>query len=360
MGNQLIIEDKTSSKNNRIWVIRAGREAVFYRHFKSHKLVAIGHTQDLPLEVSDGQISDKSKEAILNAYHSRLNSKEHNKSTISTQLGQVRRFLYEVKIGDTVMTISEYGVLVGRIASECKFDKQPLATHDVKKLCEYPLRYDVVWGQEQSRQYIPYIVERSFRNTGTIFSITGADKLKALQHWLNPIHTFKGEVRCTVNIQSQKELSNRQLTKLSNLFDKLEILTDYLEQQENYSAVSYDFFESYLENNIDNFEFRLTTQHDFMSPGFQFFQLPGNQKRRMIFAAVFATLFNSQVMAVEGQAIPEGMAKAVEQLVDGIREREGATEVIKALEADVLKKVQPRNMSSLSFPVPSPSKESML
>jgi predicted Mrr-cat superfamily restriction endonuclease len=360
MENTLIVEDKTSSKNNRIWVVRAGRGSVYYRHFKSHKLVAIGHTQHLPLNISEGIINDISKENIITKYHTWLNSREQSKSTISNQVGQVRRFLNQVQIGDTVMTISDYGVLVGRIASECKFDSAPLTTHDVDDICEYPLRYDVVWGNEQPRKYIPYIVEQSFKNTGTIFTISGADKLKAIHHWLNPIHISNGEVRCTVNIQSKKELSNRQLTKLSILFDKLEVLTDYLEQQDNYSDVSFDIFESHLNKNIDKFDFKLTTQHDFMSPGFQFFQLPGDSKRRAIFAVVFATLFNCQVQAVEGKYLPEGLTEAVAVLVDGISKKEDASDVIESLKADVLNKVQPKALNELSFPEPSPSKESML
>jgi hypothetical protein len=360
MDNTLTVEDKTSSQHNKIWVVRAGRESIYYRHFKSHNLVAIGHTQNLPFKINDGEVSDKSKKEIITKYHSWLNSREQSKSTISTQVGQVRRFLNEVKIGDTVMTISDYGVLVGRITSECKFVSEPLATHDVDELCEYPLRYDVIWGKEQSRKYIPYIVETSFRNTGTIFTISGADKLKAIHHWLNPIHVSNGEIRCTVNIQSKKELSNRQLTKLSNLFDKLEILTDYLDKKDSYADISFDVFEYHLKHSIDNFDFKLTTQHDFMSPGFQFFQLSGSPNRRVIFAVVFATLFNCQVHAVEGQDLPDGLVAAVELLVNDISKKESASDVIKSLKADVLKGVQPQNESELSFPEPSPSKESML
>ncbi|EHR5764368.1 TPA: hypothetical protein NKT21_005081 [Vibrio parahaemolyticus] len=356
MSNVIVSSEPISTDKN-FWVIRAGKDAVYYDHFRKNNVVAIGHTEGLDVGDIEGELSPEDTAAILALYQTNLAAKREAKSVISRQVGQVRQFLTRVKEGDTVLTITESKVLAGKVTSNCYYDETELKIYpdDESKGCYFPLRINVEWGKAQAREYIPYIIDKSFRNTGTIFSLSDEDKVKALNHWLHPIHFVENEVRCSVNIKSRKKLSNRELSSLSTVFDQLELLANFIAEFENPEDATAEGFVQYLNDNSSNYGYKLTAQHAFMSPGHQFIQLKGTKAQITAFALAFACLFNSHIVFAEQDANNASLSEKVIELAQVIK-TEQVRQSVKSLKAEMQKQI----FQDSEFEEPVPSEDAML
>ncbi|WP_345874979.1 hypothetical protein [Shewanella algae] len=338
------VEKISKDNTSKIWIVRSGRDSAFYRNFKVNNLIAIGHIQEFDIQVPEGPISKESKEYILETYNSKLLSSENSSRQVSSKYGQVDRFINNIKTGDTVITVSSNAISVGIITSECYFNETSIEVlgDDKQDDCYFNLRYDVIWGKEQPRSTIPYSVELSLRNNGTVFSISDEEKIKYLSHWINPIHVYESEVRCSVNITLTTEISNRQLTKLSILLDKLEVLSNYIDDNFESEKIDFDGFVSYFNENELTFDYKLTAQHDFMSPGFQFLQLSGSQRKRMIFAILFSIIFSMSITEVEGNEVPDKLVLQANSILEQLDKKDKFTVTISDLHAKILENVAPK------------------
>jgi predicted Mrr-cat superfamily restriction endonuclease len=344
-----------SSKS--FWVVRAGKDADFYQHFRRNNVIAIGHTLDLDVGNIKGELSNDDKSEILRLYKANLTRKSDNKAYVSRQVGQVRQFIELIKVGDTILTITENRVLAGLITSKCYYDETSIELNESNndEDCFYPLRYSVEWGKTQAREYIPYIIDKSFRNSGTVFRLSDDDKIKALNHWLNPIHFLEGEVRCSVNIRSENMLSNRKLTNLSSVYDQLEMLASYFDSLNDLSDANIISFNDYIQLHKKDFEYQLTAQHAFMSPGHQFIQLKGSNIKNTAFALAFAFIFNSQIVFAEEEVGDNILREKVIELAQVIKTPEAELS-IRDLKAGMPKQV----IQDVEFDIPEPSDDAML
>ncbi|EPN7876901.1 hypothetical protein M2G66_09160 [Vibrio vulnificus] len=356
MSNVIVSSEPISADEN-FWVIRSGKDAVYYNHFRKNNVIAIGHTEGLDVGEIEGELSNDNIDTILALYHTSLHQKGEAKSVISRQVGQVRQFLTLVKVGDTVLTITDSKVLAGRVISKCYYDETELKVNpdDEADGCFFPLRINVEWGKAQARDYIPYIIDKSFRNTGTIFSLSEEDKVKALNHWLHPIHFIEDEVRCSINIKSQEKLSNRELSSLSSVYDQLELLASYIASFDDPTEASVEGFEEFLQERSLTYGYQLTAQHAFMSPGHQFIQLKGTKAQITAFALAFACLFNSNVVFAEAEANNAALTEKVIELAQVIK-TERVTQSIDSLQAEMQKQI----VQDIEFEEPVPSEDAML
>lgn len=295
------IVDRSKQTSGRIWVIRSGDDAKYYRHLRSKKLTAIGHVDSSYITaLPSGPLDEKSSKQILDKYATVLKEKDKSKSYIATQVNQVRRFLFEVSIGDTVLTVDKKNVLVGFVESDPFLSREGVVLEsslDNKgDVCEFPIRRKMVWGNAVSKDSLPYNVERSFRNTSTIFEISDPDKVKSLNHWLYPVHISENEMRCSLLIKQKEEIPNRELTNLSAYFDQLEAYARFIASKvkDGDIELSTDELERFLSGYN---EYTLTTQHAFMSEGLQYVQFKGDRIEKMVFGALFSLLFASSSLA---------------------------------------------------------------
>ncbi|QJY35193.1 hypothetical protein HOO69_00620 [Vibrio europaeus] len=355
--SDVIVSSEPISADKRFWVIRSGKDAVYYNHFRKNNLIAIGHTEGIDVGDIEGELSEQDIDTILALYQTSLNEKGEAKSVISRQVGQVRQFLTLVKEGDTVLTITESKVLAGVVTSKCYYDETELKVYpdDEANGCYFPLRINVEWGKAQAREYIPYIIDKSFRNTGTIFSLSEEDKIKAVNHWLHPIHFVDDEVRCSINIKSHQKLSNRELSNLSNVYDQLELLASFIASYDNLENATVEQFSSFLAQQSTAYDYQLTAQHAFMSPGHQFIQLKGTKAQTKAFALAFACLFNSNIVFAEDEANNEALTEKVIELAQAIKTEQVANSVA-SLQAEMQKQI----VQDTEFEEPIPSQDAML
>ncbi len=80
----------------KLWMVRAGRRAAYLAHFLSEELVAIGGGRGGPVgpNDSDEDLRRRFEEA----------SPEDKPGTRASWVAQVKRFVREVEVGDTVVT----------------------------------------------------------------------------------------------------------------------------------------------------------------------------------------------------------------------------------------------------------------
>lgn len=361
--SEIIVSSKPIPTTKRVWVIRSGKNAAYYQHFRKNGIVAIGHTSDINVGNIYGELSSDDKSKILGLYKTSLIEKGEESALVSRQTSQVNQFLNLVNEGDTVLTITDSVVLAGIVKSRCFYDKTGLkSSANDDNVCYFPLRIRVEWGHTHARQHIPYVIDRSFRNTGTIFSISDEEKINVINHWLQPIHFVENEVRCSISIKSHDALSNRALSNLSHVYDELELLANFLSSSNDLSRLSKDDFINFISNNSSEFEYQLTAQHAFMSPGFQFIQLRGDKAVLKVFAICICLLFNNQVVfAEENENNPELTNKAME-LVQVIK-TEKINDSINSLDAEMQKqayKIIETDGIDILFEKPTPSTDAML
>ena len=355
--SSVIVSSEPISENRRFWVIRPGRDALYYNHFRKNNLVAIGHTEGLDVGHIEGELSNSDIDKILILYRNKMIKGDEKRPVISRQVGQVRQFLTQVKEGDIVLTLTDSKVLAGRVTSKCYYDETELKISplDTTDGCFFPLRIKVEWGKAQPRDNIPYVIDKSLRNTGTIFGISEEDQVKVLNHWMHPIHFVDNEVRCSINIKSREKLSNRELSSLSSVYDQLELLAGFIANFDNPQDATVEDFRIYLADNNLTYRYQLTAQHAFMSPGHQFIQLSGSHAKITAFALAFSCLFNSTLVFAEDEANDKVLTEKVIELARVIK-TEQVTHSIRSLEAEMQKQI----VEEAEFEEPVPSDDAML
>ncbi|MCD9512125.1 hypothetical protein [Photobacterium phosphoreum] len=325
-----MVQFETVSSTTNYWFIRAGNNGgKFFQHFKDNGVVALGHADDVGLDYEDDhQFSDAEKEIIIGSTRNFLSNLGESPSQISNKSNQLNRFLMTMKPNDIVITINDNSMMAGRVLSEAYFSSIGLDLHTLRDdtsniTCEYLLRCNVDWGHSKYRGLIPLELEKAFRFTGSIMQFTAHDQIKALNHWLFPIHFVENEVCCTLRISSQDNLSNNQLTKLSSFLDELELISAYVENSiDNVEDVNINNLLSFINLHKEHYNYALKAQHLFMSPGHQFIQLPGSLIRKYIYGGLLAALLSPEAVAFEG--LPQNLqllsSPEVQLLVQEYRE----------------------------------------
>lgn len=302
----------------RYWVIRSGHGGEYVQHFRKYNVTAIGHVDKYIPLLSLGdkdrdqqgryQLSEEQCEAIV-AMHAEAAGKDvsNSKGAVSNINGQIRRFLNEVNVGDVVVTISSHEIMWGRILSRpylCLDSMEiSLDGYDNKtsSICAYKLRRDVVWSRRYKRDTIPYVLENSFRNVSTIFEVSSSDKKSILNHWLSPAHILGDTLHLSSRIETERSIGNRSMTKLSTMLDELELLSfNIAERLKNGEAIRSDDQSLFNEG---SYEYLLTTQQAFMSPGDHFIQLSADRIQLAVYAILFASLFGANLVFADEQKI---------------------------------------------------------
>ncbi|MBW3695716.1 hypothetical protein EK599_08410 [Vibrio sp. T187] len=326
----------------RYWLIRAGTNSgEYYQQFRLNGVVAIGHANNVKFDFEDGHIlSEADKEHMIGAASARLleSSSQKKRGEVARLKGQLRRFLYEVNEGDTVISLQESNkVIVGVVTSKPYYADSVLhgRTGD-KKVCDYNLRMNVSWGKPRNRELLPMNLDRTLRIPHTITEFKEAHQVRTLNHWLYPIHFAEGEVRCSLRIASEEDLSNHQLTFLSQTLDRLDALSSFVEYaSQNEIDFNLEKFNEYLRS--EDVQYGLKAQHLFMSPGYQFIQLSGSELKRLMFASLLAIAFDSA--DVSAMDLPEGVSEEqILALANQITRENGIASVKSDLKVSLPKK----------------------
>ncbi|MGU5580551.1 hypothetical protein [Aeromonas hydrophila] len=317
-------------ESRKYWIVRAGEDASFFNHFKTNHVIALGHADvvldvmsiiENPLELlQTGEVrrsavdqsllfdnfqinSDAIKNDIIEKHRAELLLNGDTNHKVGNQNAQVRDFVKLIAPNDIVITVNKNSVMAGRVISGLYISDNPIVYRrgDVESSCEYKLRYNVVWSRAYPRTMIPYVLEKALKNTRAISKMSDDDTIKILNHWLSPIHEMGDKVCFSVVIGSTNNISNAHLSAFSRSLDVLEALSIFIdsrrmEGRHNISVEEFEIFFQQRQYNIFG-ALSLTSQHAFMSPGFQFFQLDGSETKKAIYALIFAASSGIQIIS---------------------------------------------------------------
>jgi hypothetical protein len=137
-----------------VWVVRAGEGGVYADDFEESGVVAIGWTEVGPIAASDGDADIDGK--FDSTYPKRKEGSRRNGAA------QVRRFLREIKVGDTVATYSPTGrlYLLGKITGDVTWREQ-----------EPPRARSVTWTRQVSRDVLSEALRNTLGSALTLFRL---------------------------------------------------------------------------------------------------------------------------------------------------------------------------------------------
>ncbi|TOA25361.1 hypothetical protein [Vibrio parahaemolyticus] len=277
------------------WFIRSGKNSgEFFKHFKDSGLIAIGHADSFGLDFEDSHVlTDNEKLQVLATALVQMNNEARTPSEIGSSKRQLERFLTHISKDDIILTTnSDNQILAGKVTSSAYFGTTViLPTHErdeAPKECHYNLRINVDWGKVKDRKLLPYVVDKTLRSPLTVSQLDKPEQLHALNHWLFPIHFTESEARCTLKISTTQDIQNRDLSKLSLALDELELLSEYLSANDSFNLAEYQDFAN---ANRDIYQYTITAQHVFMSPGHQNIQVFGSLRKQQIFALLLTAIF---------------------------------------------------------------------
>ncbi|WES88940.1 hypothetical protein [Dickeya fangzhongdai] len=325
--------------NAACWVVRPGQSYAYYEEFLFGKVAAIGHLDDFISEetqITVENIKNIFKEVYINNANQGL-----TKHSIASNLSQVKKFLFEMSIGDLIFTIGEGFIVAGVITSDAYISEVPISigkntAGSNKNDLNFKLRRNVEWGQSYPKERIPLAVRRSFTANQTVFST--AEHIKYIYHWLNVIFISNGTVYASSRINQNQDIHHYSVTKFSETLNYFEALSILIEE---------NFYNKNLQDEIDvcniinrlsslaeEGSLNLTTQQLFMSPGDYWTGFSGGNVAIVAFTIAICCLFNVKpVFANESEnKIAEEIYTPVSTAVDKIRDENNMELVVGKLE----------------------------
>jgi restriction system protein len=144
----------------KIWFVRAGRDAVYADDFLQQNVIAIGWS-DL------GEIPDRiSKQELIDLYQSTRG--EHSVAKAQNAASQILRFMSEMQIGDEVMTYDREKRLyyLGKIKSDYQWD--------TSKISSLPQVRQVEWQTQVNRNTLSQATINTLGAIQTLFLVKGS------------------------------------------------------------------------------------------------------------------------------------------------------------------------------------------
>tara|TARA_B100001250_G_C19753200_1_gene768816 strand:- start:329 stop:1378 length:1050 start_codon:yes stop_codon:yes gene_type:complete len=248
----------------RYWVVRAeaGR---YFDHFIHYGLVALGHLNRLNIQDCVNADAILGWEDLKERYEASQGALDNSKQQTSSHLAQVRSFLYEMSVGDWVVTVGRGGVRFGRIVGRPAIKKEKLVVllgpdGSRSESMEMHLQRAVVWGPGLSRGNLPYGLQLSLKANQTVFSLDA--KWDAIYHSLYPAFTRDGKLFLSAKIRKKEDIRNHDISTIFRLLDEVEIIGKEMALRGHLG----DFENSYAEY-IDQNKLTNTTKAQFHSPG---------------------------------------------------------------------------------------------
>ncbi|MBB1425394.1 hypothetical protein H5181_02835 [Shewanella sp. SG44-2] len=324
------------------WVVRAGKRAKYFNHFKNNNVVALGHIDQLnpqegilekidsvsltkafnSLQGSTSQIDTSTDDNVINIVDKVVNDKlsndendedlfgpdEHvpeSMNQVSAKVTQVCTFVNSMKIGDIIITVSDKVVLLGTIKSEAYIEHKNLVLLDTNgkefdRKLDYQLRRKVEWEYPKERSTIPKPIKPSFSAHQTLFSISDTNK-ELFSHWLYGVFRQGDSLYFSTRIDEKDKISQFNLTEFQRAIQKLELLADKITNEDidlNDDLIK-TLEEQYVLSGLAN-DFTLTTKNSFLSPGNMWSEVKGNPIKLIVFAMLLTQLYGVEIESVEG------------------------------------------------------------
>lgn len=347
------------------WVVRAGRDGAFLKHFEVEGIVALGHL-DVIDYLDESISSNENLIRLLADYKKKMTDPESgNKASVSNKAGQISTFVRDMKTGDVVISASGSRFIFGVIESDAFRDARPVIIRGregeaVGKNLIYTLRRKVRWNGSTSKNDLPASVKNSFKANQTVFKVT--EHWRTLNHWMSVLFIKDDTAYFSTRIGQKEDISNFDVAHFGITLNKIEVLSDVLGElyeQGKIDEVNLEHLEKLVESRFAEFRrtrgFQLTTQQSFMSPGDYWGALQSSGSvKRVIFLMCMSLLFDVQPAFAGGDAeVAEEVLRTVELAANKIKEKEGFDYVSESLRLSMPSKSSV-NLDELDFPEDEP------
>tara|TARA_R110002167_G_scaffold364794_2_gene587435 strand:+ start:349 stop:1395 length:1047 start_codon:yes stop_codon:yes gene_type:complete len=252
-------------ETRRYWVVRA-EGGLYYDHFIKHRIVALGHLNCLKVaDTEENEWFSPDEGELSSSFLKHNESKDIKRQRTSVHLAQIRSFVYEMSIGDWVLTVGERNIRFGRILSHAFIRKGDLTVvydpESGRKVdMDYDLRRDIQWGPSLLRKNLPYGLITSLKANQTLFCL---DKnWEAVYHSLYPCFMRKEKLYLSARINTQESIKNYNVAALFNILNEVEVIAKEFAIGNSLVNVDRD-----LEKYVDEDSLTITTKAQFHSPG---------------------------------------------------------------------------------------------
>jgi hypothetical protein len=259
-------------ENQEIWVVRCDR-GQYFRHFREHGVMAIGHMDSIVKEAVDSASLYASFSTRLDALASSLAIKPDkslaSKAAVSAQLNQVQRFCEQIKPGDLVVSADGSLLAVGRVTGNAFIDEKPLEakirfSNEIVNPLRFRLRREVAWGPVIERKEWPLSVRRALSSNMTVFSL-GHQK-RAIYHLLYPAFEDASGLHTTVTINQPQDIDNFSISTLFRFLSQAEAIALAASEIDD-GQLNIADFESRIQKILFSSSLLLTSKAQFMSEG---------------------------------------------------------------------------------------------
>lgn len=321
----------------RYWVVRA-ESGLYYDHFTRHGVIALGHLNVLDLASTTEDDAQFNWEVLQKNFKSLTETDPNLKQIGKLHLSQAKSFLYEMSVGDWVMTIGAGSVRFGRIISKPFIERRPIViVYDPERgptvEMDMHLRRSVQWGPSILRQKLPYGLLLSLKANQTVFCMDA--KWEAIYHTLYAAFRKDNLLYLSAKITTEQAIKNHNISTIFKLLDEVEIIG-----KEVTLGNSGSDFENVVQNYLETDSLTITTKAQFHSPGDIWNAITGiaegvNLDSWATYTVVaYAMIFGNQKMGFDGLVDIETRKKIWDLVLDRMKSNR-AEKVVSALQIEL-------------------------
>ena len=213
-----------------MWMVRAGRDAIYIEEFKRYGIVAIGFR-------GVGDLTNLSPEEIRQKVSDTY--QEYTNSQIGVQSGQLTKFVHEFQIGDYVISYNRNKevYLVGMIISDYYYSTELLDNNDNFKFSNFR---DVEWLGEVKKFKLSENARKSLRSAITIFKINDDVQnqiLTELNDNVDKIDWADFYMEFADRLLEFKDNRSLLIQKIQNVYSAIDFKLPSLESDENKNII---------------------------------------------------------------------------------------------------------------------------
>lgn len=204
----------TIEKSTKYWVIRSGIEAKCFEEFAFDSCVALGWDKIGMALLNENCISiDYIKELVGREYGEIFSSSKNEKS-VNRKIGDIAsklyKFVYEVKVGDIILTPGENEVLIGKITGETeiiqgKYNVRPESESE-KLIGQLNKVRSVKWIKRIEKDKLEPNIKLCLRVVHGISQITHEQVITEINRTLYSLYEYGNLSHSVYRIRNQKEV----------------------------------------------------------------------------------------------------------------------------------------------------------
>ncbi|ATD08278.1 hypothetical protein SIO17_14560 [Pseudoalteromonas piscicida] len=315
------------SEGSQYWVVRAGRSGVDFNLFAKTGVVALGHMDHVRLD-SEGRITAEHLPRIQKELNKLNQSLPVDDRLVTAQMtanyNQIRMLVEDIKVGDTIFTLTHSHILVGTVISQAYVDSKPLKVQIQKddgfitRELNGILKRDVKWEEQRLRSTLPPPIQASLNSQRSVFSLQAHSEL--LTHWLYSCYIQGKKFHFTNKIGHEGDISQFHLTEFQRIIQQLELFSNNPSSVEWFLTDQNQFLDAYTDFGKSG-GYTLSNKSIFTSPGSVWGSVSFEQRVPMLlFIASLTSCMgeNSSFQSEEDGQVISANSEHINKVHDGV------------------------------------------